>query len=129
MPGGLLIDLRPFAGNWPLDVVTSTQQWGAGTLDDSQERPDDHAADTAIAAAVHAGWFVPEHTTTFRFAWYWDTLAELEAYIGDRWSTVMRLPPDTRRAVLRLLAAAGPGARLRFHRGMRFGRYRQADPP
>ncbi len=126
-PGGLLIDLRPFAGNWPLEVVTATHQWPAGTLDDSQERPDDQAANGAIAAALDAGWFVEERATTFQFAWYWDTLAELEAYIVERWSTVMRLPVGTRRAVQRLLAEAGPGARVRFRRGMRLGRYRRVD--
>lgn len=126
-PEGLLIDLRPFAGNWPLEVVTATRQWAAGPLDDSQEQPDDHAANGAIAAALHAGWFVEERTTTFPFAWYWDTLAELEAYIAERWSTVVRLPEDTRRAVEQLLAEAGPDARLRFRRRMRLGRYRRVD--
>jgi hypothetical protein len=128
-PGGLLIDLRPFAGNWPLDVMTPTQQWTAGTLDDSLEQPDDQAANAAIAAAVRAGWFVPERATTFEFAWYWDTLAELEAYLVERWSTVMRLPPETRRAVQRLLAAGGPEARIRFRRGMRLGCYHRSDGP
>src|SRR4051795_8515819 len=86
--GGLLIDLRPFAGNWPLEVVAGPGRpggyppgiWPAGTLDDAQERPDDEAANAALAHAVRAGWFVKEHATTFEYAWYWDSLAELAAY-------------------------------------------------
>jgi hypothetical protein len=98
---GLLIDLRPFAGNWPLEVVAPSASptrstpgaWAVGRVDDSQERPDDQAANAAIAHAVRAGWFRAERTTTFEYAWYWDTLAELEAYIAERWATVLRLPP------------------------------------
>jgi hypothetical protein len=131
--GGLLIDLRPFAGNWPLDVVGRPRRPGghppqartAGTLDDSQERPDDEAANVALTGALRAGWFVEEGATTFEYAWYWDSLAELEAYIAERWATVMRVPAQTRRAVVRLLAAAGPGACLRLRRGMLIGRYRR----
>lgn len=123
--GGLLLDLRPFAGNWPLEAVAGRRTWLAGTLDDSRERPDDEAANAAIAHAVRAGWFRAERTTTFEYAWYWDTLAELEAYIAERWTTVMRLPPRTRAAAERRLATAGPGARLRLRRGMLIGRYRR----
>ncbi len=124
-PGGLLIDLRPFAGNWPLEVVAGRHRWSAGPLDDSQEQPDDAAANAALAHAIQAGWFVGERATTFQYAWYWDTLAELEAYIAERWTTVMRLPPATRAAVIRLLARTGPGARLRLRRGMLLGCYRR----
>ena len=128
-PGGLLIDLRPFAGNWPLEVARGARHWTVGTLDDSLERPDDQAANAAMAAAVRAGWFVLERTLTFTFTWYWDTLDELEAYIAERWSTVMQLPGETRAAARRRLEAAGPGARLRFCRRMLLGRYRRREAP
>src|SRR5689334_10752359 len=135
--GGLLIDLRPFAGNWPLEVVIRPQVpggegldvWLAGTLDDSQERPADVAANAAMAQAVRAGWFRSERATTFEYIWYWDTLAELEAYIADRWATVMRIPVQTRQEASRLLASAGPDARLRLRRGMLIGSYRRAAEP
>src|SRR5689334_206395 len=129
IPDGLLIDLRPFAGNWPLDVVWGAHHQTAGPLDDSLERPDDQAANAAMAVALRAGWFVPERVTTFTFAWYWDSLDELEGYIAERWSTVIQMPPETRAAALQLLAAAGPGARLRFRRGMLLGCYRRRDEP
>jgi hypothetical protein len=132
---GLLIDLRPFAGNWPLEVVAPSASptrstpgaWAVGRVDDSQERPDDQAANAAIAHAVRAGWFRAERTTTFEYAWYWDTLAELEAYIAERWATVLRLPPPTQTAARQRLARVGGGARLRLRRGMILGRYRRGD--
>lgn len=123
--GGLLLDLRPFAGNWPLEVVAGSRVWAAGTLDDSQEIPDDRAANAAMADVVRREWFRPEQATTFEFAWYWTSLAELEEYIAARWSTVMRLAGPVRAAVRRGLAEAGPGARVRFRRGMLLGRYRR----
>src|SRR4051794_35825045 len=124
-PDGLLIDLRPFPGNWPLDVVAGPHAWPAGFLDDSLEIPDDQAANESIAQAVGAGWFRTERETTFEYAWYWDSLAELEAYIVERWSTVMRLPEQTKATAVQLLAAGGREVRLCFRRGMRLGRYRR----
>src|SRR5690348_14592147 len=114
---GLLIDLRPFPGNWPLEVLRGPrvpagslpEAWPAGRLDDTQERPDDAAANAALAQAVRAGWFDRERAATFEYAWYWDTLVELEAYIAERWNTVMRLPRRTRAAAQQLLATGGPG--------------------
>lgn len=124
-PEGLLLDLRPFAGNWPLEVVAGAQAWAAGTLDDSQEVRDDRAANAAIADLVRHGEFVQERATTFEYAWNWTSVAELEAYIAERWSTVMRLSAPTRAAAVRLVAKAGPGARVRLRRGMLLGRYRR----
>src|SRR3954451_17394866 len=95
-PGGLLIDLRPFPGNWPLDVVggpgvllpsapgRDAGFWPAGPLDDSPVIPDAQAANAAIAQAMRNGWFRQERATTFAYAWYWAGLAELEAYIAER---------------------------------------------
>jgi hypothetical protein len=133
--GGLLIDLRPFPGNWPLEVVGGAGDRGgtgpevrrAGPMDDTPVRPDDEAANAALAQAVRAGWFQRERATTFAYAWYWDTLAELEAYIAERWNTVMRLPRGTQAAARQLLEAGGPAARLRLRRGMLIGRYRRED--
>ena len=123
-PDGLLIDLRAYPGAWPVDVVTGAQAWHAGPVDDSGAQADDTAADTALAGAVAAGWFTPEVQTTFAFPYYWDSLAELDAYATERWAGVIGVPAATRRAARRLLAAAGPGARLRLRRGVLLGRYR-----
>ncbi|HUS15616.1 MAG TPA: hypothetical protein VM536_11445 [Chloroflexia bacterium] len=127
VPGGLLLDLRPFAGNWPLEAVQGPRTWPIGPLDDSQERPDDEAANAAIAQAVRVDLFWPERATTFEYAWYWDSLAELETYIAERWTNVMRLSADTEAGAVRALAVAGPGACLRLRRGMRLGRYRRME--
>lgn len=74
---------------------------------------------------MRSGWFREERATTFEYAWYWDSPAELEAYIAECWTTAMRLTEPTRTAAERLLAAAGPDARLRLRRGMLLARYRR----
>jgi hypothetical protein len=122
--GGLFIDLRPYAGNWPLAVVADGRVWPVGRMDGRVRRPTDRACDAALRRAVRAGLFRPVRATTFPFAWYWDSLAEMEAYLADRWTDVMALPPATRAAAVATLAAAGPDARLRILRGMRLAVYR-----
>lgn len=123
---GLLIDLRPVAGNWPLAAVAGGRVWPAGPMDDTVKRPADRASDAALRQVVRAGLFRPARATTFPYAWYWDSLAELDAYVADRWAGVMALPAPTRAAAARALAAAGPGARLRLRRGMLLAVYRRS---
>jgi len=126
-PGGLLVDLRPYDGVWPLEVVGDRGTRRAGALDYSQDGPDDAAADAAIDEAVRLGWFHRERTTTFKFAWYWHSLTALETYMAERPTKIFWAPASARVAAADALAAAVPGARLRVRRGMLIGRYRKPD--
>jgi hypothetical protein len=124
-PDGLLIDLRPYDGVWPLEVVTGQGSRRVGALDYSPDSPDDAAADAAISEAVRVGWFRRERATRFRFAWYWHTLAALETYMAERQTKILWKPASTREAAAEALASAKPGARLRIERGMLIGCYRR----
>jgi hypothetical protein len=122
-PGGVLVDLRPYDGVWPLEVVAGTSSRRVGALDFSQDSPDDAAADAAIDEAVRVGWFQRERTARFKFGWYWDSLAALEKYIAERTVKIYWNPASTHEAAAAALATAKPGARLRIRRGMLIGRY------
>jgi hypothetical protein len=58
-PAGTLIDLRPLAGRWPVDVVSRRETLRAGQVSDLQQGlEDDAAANRAMAKAAEDRWFV-----------------------------------------------------------------------
>ena len=111
-PGGLLLDLRPVSGDTPLEIVRTGVVELAGHFDESSDHPDDVAANNAIARAVRRGQFVRERDGQFRFAYYWDSVDEMRAYVKDRW-TASRLPGGVSRKARRLMAPGDGKVRAR----------------
>src|SRR5262245_25208312 len=104
MPRGWLLDVRPLSTNAPLEIVAGTQVWRAGRVDESGGLPDDHATTESLRTVVREGWFVSEHQARFDYAWYWDTLDELQTHITVKWSTSKQLPAAVGAEATRLLA-------------------------
>ena len=67
--GSILIDLRPFADQSPVEVVSGRQTHLAGRLDQLPEDiANDEAANQAIAKAAEQGWFTLERKQFFPFS-------------------------------------------------------------
>jgi hypothetical protein len=112
-PGGLLLDLRPVSGNTPLEVVRPGRRPElAGYYDEPPDHPDDVAANNAIARAVRRGQFHRERDGEFRFAYYWDSVDEMRAYVKEKWSAT-RLPGAVSRKARRLMAPSDGQVRAR----------------
>jgi len=127
VPAGQLIDLRPRAGYLPLEIIGRGQVSFAGWIDDTRDMPDDRAANAALARMLEAGWFGHEAEAAFDYALYWANLAELRAYVAQRWHRVV-LPEATLAAAERRLLKSRPGARLRVRRPVIISRYRRKEP-
>jgi hypothetical protein len=127
-PHGWLLDVRPVSANAPLEVVAGDQVWPAGRVDESGGLPDDHAANESLRTAVREGWFVRERQAHFDYAWYWDTLDELQTHIAEKWSNSVRLPAAVGAEAAWLLAAAGTGARVRLRLTLTIARYQKSLP-
>ena len=112
-PGGLLLDLRPISGETPLEVVRPGRRPElAGFYDEPADHPDDVAANNAVARAVRRGLFHRERDGEFRFAYYWDSVDEMRAYIKEKW-TATRLPGPVSRKARRLMAPGDGRVRAR----------------
>lgn len=126
VPRGWLLDVRPLSANAPLEVVAGNQVWLAGRVDESAGLPDDHAANESLRTTVREGWFVREHQARFDYAWYWDTLDELQTHIAEKWSNSVQLPAAVGAEAARLLVAGGTGARVRLRLTVTMARYRKS---
>jgi SAM-dependent methyltransferase len=114
-PGGILIDVRPLAGDWPVEIVARGQVFAAGPIRHlPQGYTDDEAANAAAAQAGRAGWFIREREDSFDFGYYWDTPGEMKAYIDAEWSDYMSVPEATLTQAHRLSTNAGAQVRLRL---------------
>lgn len=116
--GGTLLDLRPFAGRYRLELVTADAGVPIGWTDTTIRAEDDAAADAAVARVVGDGLFARGSRVEFDIEMSWDTVRDLEGFVAKRKST--RVTPsyeELERAYQR--AAVGSTARPRLRTGRR----------
>jgi hypothetical protein len=129
IPGGILLDLRPFASNPPLEVIDAEGVvLPVSRLDDAPGMGDDIAANDAIGRVTREGLFVQERNDSFPLASYWDSLDELLAHASAYWVGSMNLTDDIIERARSLMQGAGEGARLRLWMHMVIARYRKTQP-
>jgi hypothetical protein len=96
IPEGILLDLRPLANRWPVEVVAGSIPHRLGRLTDLPKGlADDLAANNAIAESEQSGWFVKEMEDIFSIYLYWDTPEELLAQMTERWNDFVKLEEET----------------------------------
>ena len=122
---GVLLDIRPIAARWPLEVLVNDVWESAGRFDDSPSLPDDEASDRALVTAARDGWFVREHDAIFQLFCYWDSLDDMQAYIAERWAPSVVLPDAVLDTAKRL--STEKGARVRGLLTMSISRWKKVN--
>ena len=113
-PNGILIDLRPLADNWPVEVASNREIIKAGRVDDLPVGlEDDKAANEAMAHVAMEKLFIQEQEEFFSLFYYWDSPKEMQAYIDDDWADFVSLDEATWKIVRSTWAVADADARLR----------------
>lgn len=80
-PGGVLIDLRPSAVHRHVGVERARRYKRLAVM---RERfHDERAADRAVAAVVHGGWFDAGTRTRFPCRRIMDTMSEFQAFLDE----------------------------------------------
>jgi hypothetical protein len=128
IPGGHLIDLRPRATNWPLEVVADGQVMLAGKVDNAPFVPDDSAAESAIQRTVREGLFSPENQVSFDCASYWDTLEGMLAYQAESDNPSLTVPDDVLVKAHEFSATAHQHSKVRIRLSMDLVKYRKPGP-
>lgn len=125
-PDGILIDLRPLADNWRVEVVSLREVKRTGRVEDLPVQTNgDVAANAAIQAAEKRGWFKREQDELFPFFYSWDTPSEMEEFVDDDWSDFVGMEEDTRRATRSAWAVADGDSRVRVRVEVLIARWRK----
>ena len=113
-PDGILIDLRPLADNWRVEVVSMREVKRTGRVDDLPEQTSgDLASNAAMQEVEKRGWFKREQDELFPFFYTWDTPSEMEEFVDDDWQDFVGMTEDTRRATRAAWAVADGDSRVR----------------
>lgn len=123
--GGRLIDLRPYASGWPVEIVRRDTRILAGQLDDNLGTSDDIASDIAVSEAVRRRWFEKENEEFFEYAYYWDTVDEMNAFIEVEWCNLATVPDNVLSETRRLVQLTGERVQIRIRRTMLIASYRK----
>jgi hypothetical protein len=115
VPGGLLIDIRPLADRWPIEVGSAGGFRETGRVDDLPAQVEgDVAANEAISEVESRGWFEREQEQYFPFFYSWDTPSEMEEFIADDWSDFIQLSEAAKQATRAAWASASAEARVQI---------------
>lgn len=125
-PGGILIDLRPVADSWPVEIITGSAAQKVGQVVDlPAQLADDAASEEAFAQADKRGLFNLERTDCFDFVYVWDTPDEMRVYIADQWEEYIALPEEVLANARRTLQECGTGSRVGLRVKMHIARWRK----
>lgn len=122
--GGRLVDLRPYASGWPLEILARDAQMPAGPLDDSIGQDVDIACDRAVREVVRRGWFEVENKGSFEYTYYWDSVDGMNAFLKENWKESARVPGSLLAKARQLERAAGGQVQVRVRRSMLIASYR-----
>jgi hypothetical protein len=112
-PDGILIDIRPLADCWPVEVVSTRGFKETGRVDDLPEQVNaDIASNEAMKDVESRGWFIREQEEFFPFFYSWDTPNEMEEYIAEDWTDFAGLSDDTKKMTRAAWASADADARV-----------------
>ncbi len=127
VPDGILIDIRPLADHWFVEVVSARGFTETGRVDDLPEQVNgDVAANEAMREVEKRGWFRREQEQFLPFFYSWDTPSEMEEFVADEWSDFIGLGEEARRATRSAWAIGDADSRVRVRVKILIARWRAA---
>ena len=110
---GVLIDLRPLADRWAVEVLSRKARQEVGRVTDlPQGLADDAAANDAMSRGERMGLFKRQTEDTFPFSYTWDSPREMQQYIEEEWADFAGLDEDVWRGLRSAWAVAEADARV-----------------
>src|ERR671924_725230 len=111
--GAILIDIRPLADRWPVEVGSTGAFKETGRVNDLPVQVEgDVAANQAMQEAAARGWFEREQEALFPLLYSWDTPSEMEDFIAEDWADFVQLGEPAKMATRAAWASAEAAARV-----------------
>jgi len=125
-PEGILIDMRPFAEHWRVEVVSSGGFKETGQVDDLPEQVSgDVASNEAMREAESRGWFQSEQEEFFPLFYSWDTPSEMEEFVDEDWADFIGLSDENRKSTRAVGAVGEADSRVRVRVKILIARWRK----
>ena len=125
VPDGILIDLRPIADHWRVEVVSARETRETGTVTDLPLGvADDDAANQAVSNVEAKGWFIREREEFFPLHYVWDTASEMEKWVDEEWDSFIALGDETRRVTRSAWALGDADSQVRVRAKMLITRWK-----
>ena len=126
-PGGVLIDLRPVADRWSIEVFSARETRETGHVTDLPlGLEDDNAANEAMRNAESKGWFTRENETFFPLHYVWDTASDMEKWVDEEWTNFIGLGDEARRATRSAWALGDADTQVRIRVKMLIARLKKS---
>lgn len=123
-PDGVLIDIRPLNGQWPIEVASLREVKETGRVEDFPEPLNaDRASNKAMQEVEARGWFTRDRQEFFSYSYSWDTPTEMEEWVADEWEDVVALREETKQATRSAWAVGDADARVRLQVRMLISRW------
>jgi SAM-dependent methyltransferase len=127
---GIVIDIRPITAPAIIESVSADRVTTGLEVDAYGAAEDEAAADAAVRHALSHAWFVFHRSRQFDFEVYYDSVADLKAFVETskrmRGASIPYQELEERRSELG--AATGQPSRLRCHRPWMVSVYCKAGP-
>lgn len=127
---GILIDVRPITAPAIIESVSAGRVTAAVEIDAFGAAEDEAAAEVAVRHILSRAWVAFEQSRQFDFEVYYDSAADLKAFVETskrmRGVSIPYQELEERRSELG--AATGQPSRLRCHRPWMVSVYRKASP-
>ena len=126
VPGGVLIDLRPLADRWRVEVISAGGMQETGRVDDLPGQiHGDVAANRSMKEAEGRGWFRREAEELFPFFYSWDMPSEMEEFVEEDWGGFIELGDEARMKTRSAWAIADADSRVRIRVNILITRWRK----
>jgi len=114
-PGGVLIDIRPLADRWPIEVGAADKLKESGRMEDLPLQVNsDTASNESMKEVESRGWFQREQEAFFPFLYSWDTPSEMEEFVEEEWSDFAALKEETKLTTRSTWATADADSRVQI---------------
>jgi hypothetical protein len=123
IPLGIMIDVRPLSVDVALEIIYKGGSESAGMIDMSPDIDLDIAADRAIASVVKGRIFAESKVEFFDFAFYWNTLKDMQNYMEEFWKDDVIVPEEVVKQARILMGKLRPQIQIRVGIKMKLGKY------
>src|SRR4030042_746246 len=120
---GYMIDVRPLCIDVPLEIVFREAGESAGMLDLSPDIKRDINSGRAIETILAAGIFKEEKLEFFDFAYYWNTLEEMQEDLDENWKDEIVIPEAVLMRAQALFKKQRSKPKIRIRARMKLGIY------